>query len=69
MSRTIYVGNLPGGIREREVEDVFSKVRRRSCLRGSGLASASAVWWWRLMTLTTLTGAMLTHVLRSMARL
>jgi hypothetical protein len=27
MSRTIYCGNLPGGIREREVEDVFYKVR------------------------------------------
>lgn len=25
-SRTIYVGNLPGDIREREVEDLFSKV-------------------------------------------
>lgn len=25
MSRTIYCGNLPGGIREREVEDVFYK--------------------------------------------
>jgi arginine/serine-rich splicing factor 1/9 len=24
-SRTIYVGNLPGDIREREVEDLFSK--------------------------------------------
>ena len=36
MSRTIYVGNLPGGIREREVEDVFYKVRCRSCLRVRG---------------------------------
>jgi hypothetical protein len=26
-SRTIYVGNLPGDIREREVEDLFYKVR------------------------------------------
>jgi len=26
-SRTIYVGNLPGDIREREVEDLFSKVK------------------------------------------
>ena len=25
-SRTIYVGNLPGDIREREVEDLFYKV-------------------------------------------
>lgn len=27
-SRTIYVGNLPGDIREREVEDLFSKVNQ-----------------------------------------
>jgi RNA recognition motif-containing protein len=27
-SRTIYVGNLPGDIREREVEDLFYKVGR-----------------------------------------
>lgn len=26
-SRTLYVGNLPGDIREREVEDLFYKVR------------------------------------------
>ena len=26
-SRTIYVGNLPGDIREKEVEDLFYKVR------------------------------------------
>ena len=26
LSRTIYVGNLPGDIREREVEDLFYKV-------------------------------------------
>jgi hypothetical protein len=26
-SRTIYVGNLPGDIRVREVEDLFYKVR------------------------------------------
>ena len=25
-SRTLYVGNLPGDIREREVEDLFYKV-------------------------------------------
>ncbi|KAL2597866.1 hypothetical protein AAZV13_11G189500 [Glycine max] len=25
-SRTVYVGNLPGDIREREVEDLFLKV-------------------------------------------
>lgn len=25
-SRTVYVGNLPGDIREREVEDLFMKV-------------------------------------------
>jgi len=28
-SRTIYVGNLPGDIRLREVEDLFYKVRIR----------------------------------------
>lgn len=28
-SRTIYVGNLPGDIRLREVEDLFYKVRMR----------------------------------------
>lgn len=27
-SRTIYVGNLPGDVRERDVEDIFYKVRR-----------------------------------------
>lgn len=27
-SRTVYVGNLPGDIREREVEDLFYKVTR-----------------------------------------
>jgi hypothetical protein len=26
LTRTIYVGNLPGDIREREVEDLFYKV-------------------------------------------
>lgn len=25
-SRTIYVGNLPGDVREREIEDLFYKV-------------------------------------------
>lgn len=25
-SRTLYVGNLPGDVREREVEDLFYKV-------------------------------------------
>ncbi|RRT84120.1 hypothetical protein B296_00015618, partial [Ensete ventricosum] len=29
-SRTIYVGNLPGDIREREVEDLFYKAHRIS---------------------------------------
>jgi hypothetical protein len=33
MSRTIYVGNLPAGIREREVEDVFYKVRLEAACR------------------------------------
>ena len=27
-SRTVYVGNLPGDIREKEVEDLFYKVTR-----------------------------------------
>jgi RNA recognition motif-containing protein len=30
-SRTIYVGNLPGDIREREVEDLFYKVGTFFC--------------------------------------
>ncbi|KAF3504403.1 hypothetical protein F2Q69_00039505 [Brassica cretica] len=30
-SRTIYVGNLPGDIREREVEDLFSKCAFCEC--------------------------------------
>lgn len=30
-SRTLYVGNLPGDIREREVEDLFYKVIRCFC--------------------------------------
>jgi splicing factor, arginine/serine-rich 1 len=30
-SRSIYVGNLPGDIREREVEDLFYKVGLLLC--------------------------------------
>ena len=30
-SRTLYVGNLPGDIREREVEDLFHKVISSVC--------------------------------------
>lgn len=30
-SRTLYVGNLPGDIREREVEDLFYKVISSVC--------------------------------------
>lgn len=29
-SRTLYVGNLPGDVREREVEDLFYKVNNLS---------------------------------------
>lgn len=29
-SRTVYVGNLPGDIREKEVEDLFYKVIHRN---------------------------------------
>lgn len=33
-SRTVYVGNLPGDIREKEVEDLFYKVIHRNfCIR------------------------------------
>lgn len=31
-SRTIYVGNLPGDVREREIEDLFYKVLDSSAM-------------------------------------
>ena len=37
-SCTIYVGNLPGDIREREVEDLFYKVNIQFCVMILALA-------------------------------
>lgn len=39
-SRTVYVGNLPGDIREKEVEDLFYKVIHRNfCIRAMFLGA------------------------------
>lgn len=44
-SRTIYVGNLPGDVREREIEDLFYKVKLHLLfIEGNVLQELSLVW-------------------------
>ncbi|RYR25338.1 hypothetical protein Ahy_B02g059043 [Arachis hypogaea] len=48
-SRIVYVGNLPGDIREREVEDLFSKVLAKGVDCDIALLSVESDEFWRDM--------------------
>ena len=41
----IFVGNLPGDVREREIEDLFYKVTKSSLLEIVLTLSPGSLWW------------------------